>query len=39
MTKETVKVFAVAIRVVVFLEWCRKEEWGAFGLVVFFCAT
>lgn len=25
MTKETVKVFAVAVRIVVFLEWGRKE--------------
>jgi hypothetical protein len=39
MAKETVKVFAVAVRIVVFLEWSRKEEWGAIDPVVFFCAT
>ena len=39
MTKETVEVFAIAIRVVVFLERGGKEEWGANNPVVLFCAT
>ena len=39
MTKETVEVFAVAVRVVVFLEWGGKEERGGDGLFVLFCAT
>jgi len=39
MTNETVEVFAVAIGVVVFLEWGWKEEWGGIDLVAFFCAT
>ena len=39
MTKETVEVLAVAVRVVVLLEWGRKEEWGANDPIVFVCAT
>ena len=39
VSKETVEVFAVAIRVIVFLERGRKEEWGGDGPVVFFGAT
>ena len=39
MSIETVNVFAVAVRVVVFLQWGREEERGAIDPVVFFCAT
>jgi len=39
MAKETVKVIAVAIGVIVFLEWGRKEEGGGADPVVLFSAT
>jgi hypothetical protein len=39
MTKETVQVFAVAIGVIVFLEWSREEEGGGADPVVLFRAT
>ena len=39
MAKETIEVFTVAVRVIIFLEWGGKEEWGGDGLFVLFCVT